>query len=83
MQFNLFREEKEDLVLFVPSYFDEEQNKWFASLKVPKAKTNISAEALDAQELKTCFEKALEDAIRDFPDIVKLFKPAKFWKGVL
>jgi len=84
MQLTLFREGKEDLFLMVPTYFDEWENKWFAELTLPKSKRAICANGIETTDLQKNLDKEFANALNEEPcEITKLFKPMKYWKGLI
>jgi hypothetical protein len=83
MQLCLTMENKNNVYLMVPTYWDEPHKEWMGYFKTPAGKI-LYASGKNSKELQDNFNVVLHNELKERPEeTFALFKPLEYWESRL
>lgn len=83
MQLCLYREDKGNIYLMVPTFWNAIHKQWMGFVKTPSGKI-ISSNGKDSEELQNNFNIELHKNFEENPEeTFSMFKPLEFWESRL
>lgn len=84
MQLCLYTEEKGNIYLMVPTFWNSVKKNWMGFVKTPETGKIIHAEGKDSQELQNNFNVVLHKSFEEIPEeTFSMFKPLEYWESRL
>ena len=83
MQLCLYQEDKGNIYLMVPTFWNEINKTWIGFVKLKNGKI-IHAEGKHSQELENNFNLKLHESFQKYPEeTLSMFMPLEYWESRL